>query len=171
MMFNVPLPRSQDAEGRTCWLMDEPDSQFPAIALLVHDDEMIRPDIARAPVERHACFGSYCSPRFRLTITSSASVRRVSRGIVLSHKVGRGLLAVALKSFRRCSSTDHTLSACRWSLLERQFEFAAFADHCQRDLVSCDAPDKSTSCTAMRWRSQRCGSGMSQGLPHRKRGI
>ena len=47
MMFDVPLPDALRVPGL---VGDEPDSQFPAVALLVHDDEVIGPDIAWASI-------------------------------------------------------------------------------------------------------------------------
>ena len=44
--------------------MDEPDSQFPAIAFLVHNDEVVGANVARASIESHA-LGAVCRPAMK----------------------------------------------------------------------------------------------------------
>ena len=52
MMFNVPLPCTEGREIRASGIVDEADGYLSPVALLVHDDEVVGADNARASIEK-----------------------------------------------------------------------------------------------------------------------
>ena len=54
MMFDVPLPCTESREIGASGIVDEADGYLSPVALLVHDDEVVGADIARASIEGHA---------------------------------------------------------------------------------------------------------------------